>query len=154
MKNPRVSLDVQYVSVADQVPSGSDFERWVLASLNDSNGAVSLSLRIVDEDESRRLNSDYRGQDKPTNVLSFPMDVNDESGAKLLGDIVICGGVVKREASEQGKLEQAHWAHLTVHGVLHLLGFDHENPDEAREMETREVEILASLGYQDPYLLQ
>ena len=149
----RVNLDVQFAGVSQRVPSETDFTRWVSAALPDSGEALSLGVRIVDEAESKQLNGSYRGKDYPTNVLSFPMDVDDETGATVLGDVVICEAMVRREAQDQGKSEQAHWAHLTVHGVLHLLGFDHENPAEAREMETREVEILASLGYQDPYVL-
>jgi probable rRNA maturation factor len=105
----------------------------------------------VDEEESRSLNRDYRGKDRPTNVLSFPSSAPAFVGTDLLGDLVICVPVVRREAVEQGKGERAHWAHMVVHGVLHLLGHDHQNSAERLVMERLEKEILASLGFPDPY---
>jgi probable rRNA maturation factor len=106
---------------------------------------------LVDEPESRALNERYRGKDRPTNVLSFPAELPEELDIPLLGDIVICAPLVAEEASSQGKPVEAHWAHLVVHGVLHLLGHDHQLESEAREMEALEVELLASLGFPNPY---
>ena len=147
----RVTLEVQFQANSDpEPPSKSKFERWVGAALPE-DGCYALVIRVVDNEESRALNYEYRKRDKPTNVLSFPMGVYDETEAYVLGDIVVCADLVAEEAAQQDKVAEAHWAHLTVHGVLHLLGFDHESAHQALEMETREVEILAGLGYQDPY---
>jgi probable rRNA maturation factor len=116
-----------------------------------------LTIRIVGAAESRRLNRTWRGKDKPTNVLSFPGEplvahgTPDASESPELGDLAICAPVVAREAREQGKAAQAHWAHMVVHGVLHLLGYDHENDRDAAVMETREAQILAQFGYRNPY---
>lgn len=146
----RLVLDLQRASRA-ACPSRAQFRRWAGAALGDRDGTAELSLRIVTLAESRRLNARYRGQDKPTNVLSFPCRSPVASAPVVLGDLVICAQVVAREARMQGKLPQAHWAHMTVHGVLHLLGYDHTREREARRMETLEKSILAGLGYPDPY---
>ncbi|MBV1960310.1 MAG: rRNA maturation RNase YbeY [Oleibacter sp.] len=111
-----------------------------------------LTVRLVSEEESQTLNHEYRGKEKPTNVLSFPFDAPPEVPIELLGDLIICIDVVEREADEQNKTTEAHWAHMVVHGCLHLLGYDHIKDDEAEEMEALERTILASLGYSDPYL--
>src|SRR5699024_4314824 len=116
------------------------------------DGIVQLSVRIVDAAESAALNARYRSRDTPTNVLSFPAGV-DMPGLRVLGDLAICAAVVEREAREQGKAAAAHWTHMIVHGVLHLLGFDHIADDEAEQMEALERRILARLGYDDPYTL-
>lgn len=110
-----------------------------------------LSVRIVDEDESQALNLQYRGKDKPTNVLSFPCELPDGVELPLLGDLVICAQVVAKEALEQGKVLHAHWAHMVVHGTLHLLGYDHIEDGEAEEMEAIEIQVLLELGYPNPY---
>lgn len=112
-----------------------------------------LTIRIVGEAESRRLNRDYRNVDRPTNVLSFPCDLptDVDGGGDLLGDLVICAPVVEREADEQGRSRESHYAHMVIHGVLHLLGYDHQAEDEAQAMETLESSILGRLGYPDPY---
>lgn len=128
------------------VPSPARLRQWVRAALGDAAGE--LTVRIVGSRESRVLNQRYRGKDKPTNVLSFPYG---EPGA--LGDLVICAPVVNREAREQGKSPAAHWAHMVVHGVLHLRGFDHIQKAQARVMESTERAILARLSFPDPYLL-
>ncbi|MEM7282675.1 MAG: rRNA maturation RNase YbeY [Pseudomonadota bacterium] len=147
----RLNLDVQYAgSEGHPVPSEDEFHGWVNAALPEQ-GFFSLLVRVVTQEESQSLNDQFRGKQRPTNVLSFPIHVQDETGAQYLGDVVICEKVVSDEAQAQEKDPVAHWAHLTVHGVLHLLGFDHEIPEEAVKMENREVEILAGLGYQDPY---
>jgi probable rRNA maturation factor len=142
---PLLSLTVQYASADDEMPDRSRFRRWVGRTLR---LPASVTLRIVDEAEGRALNHDYRHKDYATNVLSFAY--GEESG-RLAGDIVLCAPVVRREAREQGKSLLAHYAHLTVHGVLHLQGFEHETEQQAREMEAIEVEILRKLGFNDPY---
>ena len=110
-------------------------------------------MRIVDEAESQQLNFDYREKDKPTNVLSFPFQCPPGIELPLLGDLVICAQVVAREAAEQQKTVTAHWAHMVVHGCLHLLGFDHINDEDAAEMEAEEIQILQELGFANPYLI-
>ena len=149
----KLALECQFL-VHDHVPTQHEFEIWVQAALPDLGAGFAVSIRVVGAEESRVLNREYRGKDAPTNVLSFALGVADETGRKHLGDIVICEPIVVAESLKQGKLKTAHWAHLTVHGVLHLLGFDHESDQEACEMEALEVEILAGLGYQDPYELK
>ena len=126
------------------VPAPRQLRRWAQSALGRHPGEV--TLRIVGARESRTLNRRYRGKDQPTNVLSFPYD---DPG--VLGDIVLCAAVVNREAREQGKRAAAHWAHMVVHGVLHLLGFDHIRPRDAKVMEGRERAILARLSFPDPY---
>ncbi len=138
-------------ATADTVPEQAEFSRWVEAALQGRIDDWELAIRLVDEAESQALNRDYRGKDAPTNVLSFPAELPDGIDLPLLGDLVICAPVVAREAREQDKLWLAHWAHLTVHGVLHLLGFDHKTVTEAEIMENEERRILAQLGYADPY---
>jgi len=126
------------------VPSPGQLRKWASAARGRARGEV--TVRVVGPAESRALNRRYRKKDKPTNVLSFPYD---DPG--VLGDIVICAAVVRREAREQGKSAAAHWAHMVVHGVLHLLGFDHIRPADAKVMEGRERAILARLSFPDPY---
>ncbi|EEP91625.1 metalloprotease [Yersinia kristensenii ATCC 33638] len=111
-----------------------------------------VTIRVVDEAESHELNLTYRGKDKPTNVLSFPFEAPPEIELPLLGDLIICRQVVEQEAVEQEKALLAHWAHMVVHGSLHLLGYDHIVDDEAEEMESIETEIMQNLGYPDPYI--
>jgi len=121
-------------------------------TLKQTDSAGSICLRIVSGEEMRSLNEQYRGKNKLTNVLSFPADLDSlPENLSLLGDIAICAQVVKFEAKQQNKSEQHHWAHLTVHGVLHLLGYDHQNDTDAKDMETLEIEILSSLDVPDPY---
>lgn len=108
-------------------------------------------MRIVDEDEARTLNRAYRGKDYVPNVLSFPINAGQEAGIGLLGDVVICAPVVEREAAEQGKASEAHWAHLVIHGVLHCCGFEHDTGEKAERMESLERRILAEFGFPDPY---
>lgn len=135
------------------LPSETQLTKWVSAALAGRLDAAELSIRIVSPAESQALNDQYRGKDKPTNVLSFPFDMPDGIELDLLGDLVICADVVSREAIEQNKPLFDHWCHMVIHGVLHLLGFDHINNLEAEEMEQLEREILASLAIPDPYLL-
>lgn len=144
-------LDLQVASVASDLPSSEQIERWAARALQGRRDEAELSVRIVDADESQELNAQYRHQDKPTNVLSFPADLPPELELPLLGDLVICAPVVAREAAEQQKTLAAHWAHMVVHGTLHLLGYDHIEDDEAEMMEQLETDILLDLGFPAPY---
>lgn len=147
-------IDIESNSQSQQIPASAELELWVSAALRSQKlEDAEVSLYIVDEDESQELNSQYRGKDYPTNVLSFPADIPEEVGVPLLGDLVICAPVVEREAQEQGKTLAAHWAHMLVHGSLHLLGFDHIDDSDADEMEALETDIITGLGYPAPYLL-
>ncbi|MGH8442873.1 MAG: rRNA maturation RNase YbeY [Nevskiaceae bacterium] len=134
---------------AKGAPSAAMLRKWVRAALGRTSGE--LTLRIVGPGESRTLNRRYRRKDKPTNVLSFQYGTTVPGRARVLGDIVVCAAVVNREAREQGKRPAAHWAHMVVHGVLHLLGLDHIEAADARVMEGRERAILARLSFPDPY---
>jgi probable rRNA maturation factor len=145
-----IELQVQRATASEQLPADSQIERWVRTALAECANAV-LTIRIVDRQESRQLNARYRGQDTATNVLSFPAKLPSEIDLPLLGDIVICAPLVAAEADAQGKSVEAHWAHLVIHGVLHLLGHDHQQPDEATAMESLEVSLLESLGIGSPY---
>ncbi len=148
-----MNLELQLATEATEatgLPAQADFERWAGAALEDEPRR-GLVIRLVDEAESRQLNRDYRGRDKPTNVLSFPFEAPPGVPSEHLGDLVICAPVVAREALEQGKSPAHHWAHMVVHGVLHLRGYDHLEPADAEAMEARERRILAGFGIPDPY---
>jgi probable rRNA maturation factor len=140
----RLNLSVQYACNREGLPLRADFVRWARAALV---GGGEIAIRLVDADEGQALNREYRGKDYATNVLSFPY----ESEPVVMGDLVICPSVVANEAAEQNKPLDAHYAHLTVHGMLHLQGWDHDNDEDAQAMEDEEREILAALGYPDPY---
>jgi probable rRNA maturation factor len=147
-----VVLDLQLACENQQgLPAESDFQRWLDGTINGFQDEAEVTVRLVDEAESNELNLTYRGKDKPTNVLSFPFEAPPGIELPLLGDLVICRQVVEREAAEQGKPLEAHWAHMVVHGCLHLLGYDHIEDDEAEEMEQLERDIMNELGYADPY---
>ena len=133
------------------MPAPASFKRWAEAACRGRIKRADIAIRVVDEREGRHLNHHYRGKDYATNVLSFPAELPEGVTLPLLGDLVICAPVVAREAAEQGKPLNAHYAHLTVHGVLHLLGLDHEDEREAEAMEAIERAILADLGHADPY---
>ena len=150
------TLHVGYAVPRAGIPSPASFRRWVEAALHGAKRrkATELSIRIVDADEGRALNRDYRGKDYATNVLSFEAELPPGMKLPLIGDMVICAPVVAREAAEQGKRTRDHWAHLTVHGVLHLLGYDHIVDAEAEAMEALETRILAGLGIADPYAVE
>ncbi len=152
----RLDVAVGYAAPRAGVPAAVSFRKWVAAALEGRIRDADLAIRIVDEKEGRALNHHYRGKDCATNVLSFPAELPEglPKGVKLplLGDLVLCAPVVAREAQEQRKPVNAHYAHLTVHGCLHLLGWDHEDAREAEAMEQLEREILAGLGLPDPYL--
>ncbi len=147
-----VHVDIQ-TACSEPVPEEDDLRRWISAALAGRmpGDTAELCLRLVDEREMAALNRDYRGKDCPTNVLSFPADLPPELQLPLLGDIVICAPVIAREAAEQGKSPTAHWAHMAVHGCLHLLGHDHIDEADAVAMETLETTILAQLGFPCPY---
>ncbi len=138
----------------NELPSDKEIHRWVDAALNTRVSEGELCVRIVDEAEITSLNTTYRNKAAPTNVLSFAAQLPKEVPLSLLGDVVICAPVVAREAIEQGKSKQAHWAHMLVHGALHLLGYDHQNDQDADLMETLESKILRQLDFPDPYLLK
>ena len=150
MPESRLDLDLQVVTRFPGVPHYSQLESWVSTALQ-GRGETAVTIRVVDEAQSSELNKRFRGKPGPTNVLSFAADVHEAVSDPLLGDIVICAPLVSREAQEQGINLMAHWAHLTVHGVLHLLGHDHQNEEQARQMEREEVCLLARIGYPDPY---
>lgn len=146
---PKLSLSVQYAVKPKEAPVRARFRRWVTAALRQD---AEIALRIVGEEEGRALNRDYRGKDYATNVLTFVYDDDfSHAGLPLAGDIVLCAPVVASEAAQQGKPVEAHYAHLTVHGVLHLQGYDHEIDAEAQQMEELESRIVSNLGYADPY---
>jgi probable rRNA maturation factor len=145
-----IELEVQNATSFRPVPADEQFRLWVEAALQGTTEAV-LTVRLVDDGESRELNKRYRGKNKPTNVLSFPADLPVEVGIPLLGDVVICAPLVGAEAEAQQKPAHSHWAHLTIHGVLHLLGYDHQEKKAAEEMEALEADLLHSLGIRNPY---
>jgi len=134
-----------------RVPDEALFEQWVAAVLAGRRDEAQLTIRITDVAEIQELNATYRGKDKPTNVLSFPFEAPPGVDIPLLGDIIICAQVVADEAEAQEKPLQAHWAHMVIHGTLHLLGYDHIDETEAEEMEGLEIDLLAGLGYANPY---
>ncbi len=140
----RLSFTVQYAVKPETVPTRHQFRKWALAALEND---AEITLRIVDEAEGRELNRDYRGRDYATNVLTFPL----ADDPLLMGDIAMCASVVEKEAAEQGKPLEAHYAHLLIHGVLHLQGYDHETDAEAEVMERRETQLVTKLGYAAPY---
>jgi probable rRNA maturation factor len=149
-------LHIDRPSGDQDTPDDESFRRWVCAALSavtDQPQNSELSLRLADIPEITQLNTRFRGQAKATNVLSFPADVPPDIPVPLLGDIVICTDVVRREAEEQGKTLPAHWAHMTIHGTLHLLGYDHIDDEEAEAMEALEISILAGLGFPNPYAI-
>ncbi|TCJ98410.1 putative rRNA maturation factor [Volucribacter psittacicida] len=149
----KVLIDLQLVcEKQENLPSLAQFEQWARLAVKPERDDVEMTIRVVDEEESQYLNGTYRHKDKPTNVLSFPFESPAEVALPLLGDLVICRQVVEREAEQQGKPLLAHWAHMVVHGSLHLLGYDHIEPQDAEEMESLETAIMLQLGFADPYL--
>ena len=156
--NEKPTISIQCVSRLPHIPSERQFKKWIAAALNSVSSApmkpvvqsVELTLRIVNAAEGRNLNSAFRGKDYATNVLTFVY--HEKKSPMLIGDVVLCAPIVASEAREQGKALAAHYAHMTVHGVLHLAGFDHETNREAATMEAREAKVLAALGFQNPYI--
>ena len=149
-------VDIQIACTPTELPSEAQFQRWIDTALAEVSSNpeqfFELTIRLVNKEESQQLNKQYRGKDKPTNVLSFPFEVPDGIELNLLGDLIICIDVMQQEAQAQNKALFDHWAHLVIHGCLHLLGFDHIDESEALEMETIEVAILHKLGIDDPYI--
>jgi probable rRNA maturation factor len=155
VKLAKVELDLQVSEKSEEPPSRDEFQQWVdLALIEDKTAQV--SIRIVDEAESQSLNSEYRSKDKPTNVLSFPMELPEEISRELdvtvLGDLAICLPIVEKEAKQQSKSLKAHWAHIVIHGMLHLQGYDHLSDADAEEMEAIEIKLLKKIGIDNPYL--
>ncbi|MEZ9574801.1 rRNA maturation RNase YbeY [Vibrio sp. 10N.261.55.F4] len=150
-----IELDLQLAVEHEQgLPTEQDIQLWLDKTIPQFQENAELTVRIVDTQESHQLNHEYRGKDKPTNVLSFPFEAPPGIELDLLGDLIICRQVVEKEAEEQSKPLLAHWAHMVVHGSLHLLGYDHIEDDEAEEMESLETEIMQSMGFEDPYILE
>lgn len=151
------AVEIQNAADADDVPEPPALTAWAEAALAAvHHSGTAITVRIVAADEGRALNRDFRARDHATNVLSFPFpelppEAMAELGGRYIGDLAVCADVVRREAGEQGKSLRAHWAHMLVHGVLHLAGYDHHEDDAAARMERREREILAELGFADPY---
>lgn len=146
-----VDLQIAYEGV---VPEEAQFQKWVEAALQEIDDDCELSIRLVAREESAELNTNYRGKDNATNVLSFPFESPIKIEPRLLGDLVVCVPVVEQEAADQNKDKSHHWAHLVIHGCLHLLGYDHVEDDEAEEMESLEINILHTLNIADPYQQQ
>ena len=151
MKKNSITIDLQNVSNSLSVPDIQLITDWVNSALTADYGVLEQTIRIVDEIESQQLNKAYRAQDKPTNVLSFPSDDSSYLDYVHLGDLVICAPIVDQESQQQKKPLLAHWAHMVVHGMLHLQGFDHIEDEDALKMEALEIEILAELGHTNPY---
>ncbi|MDN3614328.1 MAG: rRNA maturation RNase YbeY [Vibrio gallaecicus] len=150
-----IELDLQLAVENEQdLPTEKDIQLWLDKTITAFQPDAELTVRIVDTKESHQLNHEYRGKDKPTNVLSFPFEAPPGFEIDLLGDLVICKQVVEKEAKEQNKPLLAHWAHMIVHGSLHLLGYDHIDDDDAEEMESLETEIMQDMGFEDPYILE
>ena len=149
-----MTLEVEVQLAVDQtdLPSAAQITTWVRAAWQQSSTDAEVVVRICEEDESRQLNHEFRGKDKPTNVLSFPYEPHPGIELHHAGDLLICAPVVVREATEQGKSADAHWAHMLVHGMLHLQGYDHQDDAQAEEMESFETNILTALGFPAPYL--
>ena len=135
---------------SDDVPEPALLQTWATAAYLKTIPAIA-SMRVTTEEEIQQLNKQYRDKDKATNVLSFPMQSPAEVDVSLLGDIALCAAVINQEAKQQSKTENAHWAHMVVHGMLHLQGFDHIKNEQAEEMEQLEIKILHQLGFDDPY---
>lgn len=145
-------LDLQLACEATQLPAADDFQLWLDAVLGElGHPGAEVTIRLVSSEESQQLNQQYRDRPKPTNVLSFPFEAPAGIAINLLGDLVICVEVVEQEARAQNKPLLHHWAHMTVHGTLHLLGYDHIDDEDASQMEEMEITILAKLAIDDPY---
>jgi probable rRNA maturation factor len=159
MKTARIKLNLQIISKQKSIPTISNFKYWVTTALRANtwirpyriDKSVEITIRVINAKEMSELNQKYRHKSGPTNILSFPFSPPPGIKSNLLGDIIICAPIVKQEAKRQNKLEKNHWAHLTIHGVLHLLGYDHTKSKDAKKMEQLEIKILKQLGIDDPY---
>lgn len=145
-------IDMQIATVCTGLPAETDFLRWIGKALQGKKDDTEIVVRIVDEMESAELNQTYRDKSGATNVLSFPFEAPAEVDINLLGDLIMCAPIIEREAGEQDKTAEAHWAHMAVHGSLHLLGYDHQTDEQAEQMETMETDILVEMGYNAPYV--
>lgn len=147
----KIKVDIQRATDDADIPDNRLFRKWAKKALSVYDQDAELTIRIVDEKEGMTLNRKWRKKKGPTNVLSFPY--SDETGLAngLLGDIIICAPVIRREAKEQKKTPESHWAHMVIHGTLHLLGYDHIKPEDAGKMESLEIKLMESLGYTNPY---
>jgi len=146
-----VLLDVQIACKNENLPSLEQLQLWTETALSTIENNPELTIRIVESEESQQLNNQYRQKDKPTNVLSFPFEVPEGIDINLLGDLIICNDILIEEADAQNKAIYNHWAHLVIHGCLHLLGYDHIDDAEAVEMESIEINLLSTLGIDNPY---
>ena len=144
-------IEIQTIHQANNLPDEQQIQRWVDAALQNHASDTEIVVRIVDEQESAELNLQYRHKSGPTNILSFPVELPEGIELDLLGDLVICAPVLEKEAIEQQKVLADHWAHIIIHGVLHLLGYDHIEDDEAELMESKEISILNTLTITNPY---
>lgn len=152
-----LQIACKQIDLPNELPSKAQFQLWVdtaLAQVITKQQDFELTIRLVNQEESQQLNMQYRGKDKPTNVLSFPFEVPEGVELNLLGDLIICIEVMKQEAQDQNKALFDHWAHLVIHGCLHLVGFDHISDSEAVEMESIEIAVLEKLGIDNPYIEQ
>ena len=149
-----MNMDIQNVSNFNSLPAKEVIIEWAKQALDKKHQNAEVTLRIVDIKEGLQLNQEWRKKNEATNVLSFPVGEKIEQAPDLLGDIVICAPIVEQEAKEQGKNNEAHWAHLIIHGMLHLQGYDHETNEEASIMESREIQILKNIGYENPYKVE
>jgi probable rRNA maturation factor len=146
-----LTIDMDNASCCKDIPDEQIIHQWITAALSNYKDTAEVSIRVVNEDESAELNQRYRNKQGPTNVLSFPADLPESLQLPLLGDLVICAPIVEHEARQQNKSSEAHWAHMLVHGSLHLIGYDHVNDDDAEIMERLETKILTGLNFPPPY---
>ncbi len=147
-----VTVELQYAVTEIALPEEAQFESWAKVIETPNNDPQVVAIRIVNEQEMSALNNQYRQKEGSTNVLSFPAELHDEVDLPFIGDVVICAPIVIKEAHKQGKTEESHWAHMTVHGILHLQGYDHAYEAEALQMESLEIKIMQQLGFDNPYL--
>lgn len=150
----KIRVDIQRATDEPGIPDNRLFRKWAKKALSVYNRDAELTIRIVDEKEGAELNRKWRRKKGPTNVLSFPYKDDNGIADGLLGDIIICAPVIRREALAQRKSPESHWAHMVIHGTLHLLGYDHIKPEDAGKMENLETRLVESLGYPDPYYSQ
>lgn len=146
-----IEIVVQYATESSNLPDTKKIKQWVKCSLNNGVKQAEITIRVVDEEEGARLNEEWRGASGPTNVLSFPYNEDIKNCDTIQGDIVLCSPVIIREAKQQNKSPEAHWAHMVIHGTLHLQGYDHLQENDANEMESLETDILKKLHFSDPY---
>ncbi|WP_126322512.1 rRNA maturation RNase YbeY [Candidatus Rickettsiella viridis] len=152
IKKKQIKIAIQDMTRRSFIPNRYYFQRWVNKALINRTRLSEITIRLVDRKESTDLNEAFRHKKGPTNILSFPFEPPPEVYSPLLGDLVIYAGLVNQEAKQQKKTRLAHWAHLVIHGCLHLIGYDHENEKDATKMETLEIQLLQELGYANPYL--